>query len=37
MYNKEVLKSDLCDYNGAYILVRDDITSKATLASTSII
>ena len=26
IYNKEVLKSNLCDYNGAHILVRDDIT-----------
>ena len=26
IYNTEVLKSNLCDYNNAYILVRDDIT-----------
>ena len=26
MYSTEVLKSNLCDYNGAYILVRGDIT-----------
>ena len=25
IYNTEVLKSNLCDYNDAYILVRDDI------------
>ena len=25
-YNTEVLKSNLCDYNDAYILVRGDIT-----------
>ena len=26
IYNTEVLKSNLCDYNDAYILVRSDIT-----------
>ena len=26
IYNTEVLKSDLCDYNDAYFLVRDNIT-----------
>ena len=26
IYNKEVLKSNLCDYNDAYILVKGDIT-----------
>ena len=26
IYNREVLKSNFCDYNGAYILVRGDIT-----------
>ena len=26
IYNAEILKSNLCDYNDAYILVRDDIT-----------
>ena len=25
LYNTEVLKSNLCDYNDAYILVRGDI------------
>ena len=25
LYNAEVLKSNLCDYNGAYILVKSDI------------
>ena len=28
-YNTEVLKSSLCDYNDAYILVRGDITVTA--------
>ena len=27
-YNAEVLKSNLCDYNDAYILVRGDITVR---------
>ena len=27
VYNTEVLKSNLCDYNNAYILVRGDITT----------
>ena len=26
MYNTEVLKSNLCDYSNAYLLVRGDIT-----------
>ena len=26
IYNTEVLKSNLCDYNDAYILVRGDMT-----------
>ena len=26
IYNTEVLKSNLCDYNDAYILVRGNIT-----------
>ena len=26
IYNTEVLKSNLCDYNNAYILVRGNIT-----------
>ena len=25
MYNTEVLESNLCDYNDAYILVKEDI------------
>ena len=29
IYNTDVLKSDLCDYNNAYILVRGDITVTA--------
>ena len=28
-YNTEVLKSNLCDYDDAYILVRGDITVTA--------
>ena len=31
--NAEVLKSNLCDYNDAYILVRGDITVRAALAT----
>ena len=26
IYNREVLKPNLCDYSDAYILVRDDIS-----------
>ena len=33
IYNTEVLKSNLCDYNNAYILVRGDITVKAAPAT----
>ena len=29
IYNTEVLKSNFCDYNKTYILVRGDITVKA--------
>ena len=29
IYNTEVLKSNLCDYNDAYILVKDYITATA--------
>ena len=32
-YNTEILKSNLCDYNNAYILVRGDITVVATPAT----
>ena len=32
-YNTEVLKSNFCDYNDAYILVRDDITVIAAVAA----
>ena len=28
IYNAEVLKSNLCDYNNTYILVRGDITVR---------
>ena len=34
IYNKEVLKSNLCDYNNANILVRGDIAVAAAPAST---
>ena len=27
IYNTEVLKSNICDYNDAYILVKGDITT----------
>ena len=27
IYNTEILKPNLCDYNNAYILVRDNITT----------
>ena len=33
IYNTEVLKSNLCDYNDAYILVRCDITVVAAPAT----
>ena len=33
IYNTEVLKSNLCDYYDAYILVRGCITVTATLAT----
>ena len=32
-YNTEVLKSNLCGYNSAYILVRGDITVRANPAT----
>ena len=32
-YNTEILKSNLCDYNDVYILVRGDITVVAVLAT----
>ena len=32
-YNTEILKSNLCDYNNAYILVRGGITVVATPAT----
>ena len=31
-YNTEVLKSNICDYNDVYILVRGDITVRVTPA-----
>ena len=33
IYNKEVSKSNLCDYNDAYILVRGGITVTAAPAT----
>ena len=33
IYNREVLKSNFCDYNDAYILLRGDITAAATPAT----
>ena len=33
-YNTEVLKSNLCGYNDAYILVRGDVTVIAVLSAT---
>ena len=32
IHNIEVLKSSLCDYKNAYILVRGDITGRAAPA-----
>ena len=32
IYNTEVLKSNLCDYNDAYILVKGDVTVTAVPA-----
>ena len=29
-YNTEILKSNLCDHNDAYILVRGDINARCT-------
>ena len=33
IYNTKLLKSNLCGYNDAYILVRDAFTVKAALAT----
>ena len=33
IYNTEVLKSNLCDYNDAYILVRDIILIAGNIAA----
>ena len=33
IYSTEVVKSNLCDYNNAYILVRGDITVVAIRAT----
>ena len=32
-YNLEILKSNFCDYNDAYILLRGDITAIMALAT----
>ena len=36
IYPTEVLKSNICDYNDAYILVRDDIITTAHNHATSV-
>ena len=36
IYNTEVLKSNLCDYNDAYILVKGYITVKAAPPATQV-
>ena len=33
IYNTEVFETNLCDYNDAYILIRDNITVKAAPAT----
>ena len=33
IYNTEVLKSNICDYSDAYILVRGDISVTVALAT----
>ena len=33
IYNTEVLKSNLCDYNDAYILVKGNITIAGNIAA----
>ena len=33
MYNTEVLKFNVCDYNDAYILVKGDITIAGNIAA----
>ena len=33
IYNTEVLKSNLCNYNDTYILVKGDITMEAVHAT----
>ena len=33
IYNREILKSNLCDYNSSYILLRGDITVVAAPAT----
>ena len=32
-YNAEVLKSNICYYNDAYILLRGDVTARTALAT----
>ena len=36
IYNIEVLKSNLCDYNATYILGKSDIVTKAHIISTQV-
>ena len=36
LYNTEVLKSNLCDYNDAYILVKDNITTAGCNLATEV-
>ena len=36
IYNTEVLRSNLCDYNNAYILVKGDIVTAAHNAPTKV-
>ena len=36
IYNIEVLKSNLCDYNDTYILGKSDIVTKAHIISTQV-
>ena len=33
IYNTEVLKSNICDYSNAYVLLKDDITVTAAFAT----
>ena len=37
MYDKEVLKSNLCDYNAHYILVKADVTITGRNFATNVL